>query len=85
MVDSTVRVTASAAAENTGTGWLKLRADHSFFDISVSGTFAATVSLQRKRPGEAASAAREAHVALAGRDRRQCCGQHRAARWRCRS
>ena len=59
MVDSTVRVTASAAAENTGTGWLKLRADHSFFDISVSGTFAATVSLQRKRPGEAASAARD--------------------------
>ena len=69
MTDSTVRVTASVTAENTGTGWLKLRADHSFFDISVSGTFSATIQLQRKRPGESASAARDIESYTAGTEK----------------
>ncbi len=59
MADSTVRVTAALTAGDTGTDWLRLRADHNFFDISVSGAFSGTVHLQRKRPGEAASAARD--------------------------
>ncbi len=59
MADSTVRVLASLTARNTGTDWLQLRTDHSFFDISVSGTFSGSVHLQRKRPGESASVARD--------------------------
>ncbi len=69
MVDSTVRVTASITAQNTGTDWLQLRANHSYFDISLSGAFAATVHLQRKRPGEAASAARDIESYTAGTEK----------------
>ena len=59
MADNKIRVTASASAADTGTDWLQLRGYRNFFDVSVSGTFTATVSLQRKRPGDAAGAARD--------------------------
>jgi hypothetical protein len=59
MANNTVRVAASITGANSGTDWLLLRGPHGYVDISVSGTFSATVTLQRKRPGEAASAARD--------------------------
>ena len=58
MADNTVRVTGNLQ-ENQSTAWLLLRGGHNFFDVSVSGTFTATVHLQRKRPGEADAAARD--------------------------
>lgn len=59
MADNRTRVTASVTAADDGTDWLQLRGDGNFFDISVSGTYSGTVTLQRKRPGESASAARD--------------------------
>lgn len=63
MTDNIVRVTATVTSptDDTGTDWLQLRGQHSFFDISVAadGSFSGTVHLQRRRPGEAASAARD--------------------------
>lgn len=59
MADNRIQVTASISAADSGTDWLQLRGTRNAFDISVSGTFVATVHLQRKRPGEAASAARD--------------------------
>lgn len=69
MADNPVRVTKSTAAENAGTDWLTLRGDRSFFDVSVSGSFTATATLQRKRPGEAASAARDIETYTAGAEK----------------
>ena len=69
MADSSIRVTASLTAQNTGTDWLRLRGERNRFDISVGGTFAATVHLQRKRPGEAASAARDVESYAAATER----------------
>ena len=59
MADNRIRVQSDVTAENAGTDWLQLRGGRGFFDISVSGSFTAAVTLQRKRPGEAASAARD--------------------------
>lgn len=53
------KVMKDVTAQNDGTAWLELPGVRSFFDISVSGTFSATVTLQRKRRGEADSAARD--------------------------
>jgi hypothetical protein len=69
MNDNAIRTTAGIAAENSGTDWLQLRGARNFFDISVSGTFAATVHLQRKRPGEDASAARDVESYTAGTEK----------------
>lgn len=64
MANSTIRVTETVASTDSlpkGTGWLLLRGEHEFFDISVvpDGSFSGTVFLQRKRPGEPDSAARD--------------------------
>lgn len=60
MADSTSIVTASITAENTGTDWLQLRdGGAKEFDVSVSGTFAGTVFLQRKLKGAADNTARD--------------------------
>ncbi len=69
MADNRTGVTASVTAQNTGSEWLQLRGQRNFFDISVSGTFAADVTLQRKRPGEAASAARDIETYTAGTEK----------------
>ena len=69
MADNRVRVTASGTAQNTGTDWLQLRGERNFFDISTSGSFTATATLQRKRPGEAASAARDVETYTAGAEK----------------
>lgn len=69
MADNSVRVTESVTAQNTGTDWLQLRGDRGFFDVSVSGSFTATATLQRKRPGEAASAARDIETYTAGAEK----------------
>ena len=69
MTDNRIRTTADIAAQNTGTDWLQLRGARNFFDISVSGTFVATVHLQRKRPGEVASAARDVESYTAGTEK----------------
>lgn len=54
MADNLQQVTASLTAQNTGTDWLK---GPPKAQISVSGTWVATVFLQRKLKGEASSAA----------------------------
>ncbi len=64
MPNSTIRVTETVTFGDglpKGTGWLLLRDEHDYFDISVvpDGSFAGTVFLQRKRPGEADTAARD--------------------------
>lgn len=59
MTDNRIRVTADISEADSGTDWLQLRGQRNFFDISISGTFVATVHLQRKRPGEAVSAVRD--------------------------
>lgn len=69
MADNRTRVTASVAAADDGTDWLQLRSDGNFFDISVSGTYSGTVTLQRKRPGESASAARDIEAYAAAVER----------------
>ena len=69
MADNKIRVTASVTADNNGTDWLQLRGHRNFFDVSVSGTFTATVTLQRKRPGEAAAAARDFEEYTAGTEK----------------
>ena len=66
MADNKIRVTASVTAQDTGTDWLQLRGHRNFFDVSVSGTFVATVTLQRKRPGDAAGAARDIETYTSG-------------------
>lgn len=66
MADSTIRVENAIAAQNAGTDWLQLRGQRNFFDISLRGTFSATVTLQRKRPGESAAAARDIESYVAG-------------------
>lgn len=71
MADNRIRVTASVTAQDTGTDWLQLRGHRNFFDVSVSGTFVATVTLQRKRPGEAASGARDIETYTAGTEKLQ--------------
>jgi len=68
-MDNKIRVIADIEAENSGTDWLQLRGARNFFDISVSGTFVATVHLQRKRPGEAASAGRDIESYIAGTEK----------------
>lgn len=69
MADNGIRTTADITAQNSGTDWLQLRGARNFFDISVSGTFTATVHLQRKRPGEDASAARDVESYTAGTEK----------------
>ena len=69
MADNSIRTTADITAQNGGTDWLQLRGARNFFDISVSGTFTATVHLQRKRPGEDASAARDVESYVAGTEK----------------
>src|SRR3990167_6370714 len=60
MADSDQLVRAAVTVENTGTDWLQLRYSGNSFDISIGGTLSrTTVTLQRKRPTEAASAARD--------------------------
>lgn len=54
MADNTTQVSASIAAQNTFTDWLQ---GPGRADLSVSGTFSATVFLQRKLRGEAAASA----------------------------
>lgn len=71
MADNKVRVTGSITAQNTGTDWLQLRGHRNFFDVSVSGTFSATATLQRKRPGEAAAAARDIETYTASTEKLQ--------------
>lgn len=66
MADNKIRVTASVSAADSGSDWLQLRGHRNFFDVSVSGTFVATVTLQRKRPGDAAAAARDVETYTAG-------------------
>ena len=69
MADNGIRTTADIAAQNSGTDWLQLRGARNFFDFSVSGTFTATVHLQRRRPGESASAARDVESYTAGTEK----------------
>ena len=69
MADSRHRVTASVTAENTGTDWLQLRGGHTFFDISISGSFAATVTLERKRRAEGDGSARNIEEFTAGKEK----------------
>lgn len=69
MADNRINVTAAVTAQNTGTDWLQIRGERKFFDISVYGTFVATVHLQRKRPGAAASAARDVESYTAGTEK----------------
>lgn len=66
MADNRHHVTASITAENTGTDWLQLRGGYNFFDISISGSFAATVTVQRKRRAEADASARDIETYLSG-------------------
>lgn len=65
MADSPHRIDADLTAQNTGTDWLQVRlADGGGkFDVSVSDTFVANVTLQRKEPHEAASAAVDVEAA----------------------
>lgn len=69
MADNRINVAAAVTAEDSGTDWLQVRGERNFFDISVFGTFVATVHLQRKRPGEAASAARDVEAYTAGTEK----------------
>ena len=69
MADNRIRVTADVAAADSGTDWLQLRGNRNFFDVSVGGTFVATVHLQRKRPGEAVAAARDVESYAAGTEK----------------
>lgn len=52
------RKTKSVAAENTFTDWLFIRAGRKG-TLSISGSWSGTVTLQRRREGEADSAARD--------------------------
>lgn len=54
MTDNIRQVTASITAQATGTDWLQ---GPGKADISLSGTFSATIFLQRKKRGEAAASA----------------------------
>ena len=59
MSDNDRQVSAEAGAASTGTDWLQLRGMNKHFDISIYGTFSATIHLQRKRPDDADAAARD--------------------------
>lgn len=69
MADNQIRTAADIVTQSAGTDWLQLRGARNFFDISVSGAFVATVHLQRKRPGEASSAARDVEAYTAGTEK----------------
>jgi hypothetical protein len=53
-----IRVSANGATVGDATDWLQLRGGRRFFDISLGGTFTQTITLERKRPGEADGSAR---------------------------
>lgn len=58
MANNPLYVSATIAAQDTGTDWLQLPKDGSA-GLSVTGLSDSTIHLQRKRPDEADSAARD--------------------------
>ena len=70
MSDTANRKSAVIEAAGTGTAWLEIdRLDTGLFDISVSGTFSGTITLQRKRSGETDGLARDVETFTAAAEK----------------